>query len=173
MNGRPGAMSARLLTRAAVYAALYAALTLAPGLSGLAYGQVQFRISEGLTAFACFDWAAVPGLALGTALANINSPMGGTDVVAGSALTLLAVLLMWYIGVHWVALAAPVLVNSFGVAAELRLMLHLPYWPSVGFVALGEATVMASVGVVLFTVARRHAPVLGLQPRRGAGGHLL
>ena len=61
------------------------------------------------------------------------------------------------------------------MAAELTLVSHLPYWPSVGFVALGEATVMATVGAVLFTVARRHAPVLGLQPRRGvaADGHLL
>lgn len=169
MSTRPGAMSTRLLTRASVYAALYAALTLAPGLSSLAYGQVQFRVSEGLTAFACLDWAAVPGLAVGTALANIGSPMGATDVVAGAALTLLSVALMWCIGAHWVALAAPVLVNGFGVAAELRLVLHLPYWPSVGFVALGEATVMATLGVMLFTVARLHAPALGLQPRRRVG----
>ena len=42
------AMSSRFLVRAAVYAALYAALTLAPGLNALAYGQVQFRVSEAL-----------------------------------------------------------------------------------------------------------------------------
>ena len=41
--------------RAAVYAALYAVLTLAPGLNALAYGQVQFRVSEALMIFACFD----------------------------------------------------------------------------------------------------------------------
>jgi uncharacterized membrane protein len=147
-------VSTRHLARAALYAALYAALTLAPGLSGLAYGQVQFRVSEGMLAFACLDWAAVPGLTVGTALANIAS------------LTLLAAALMWYIGAHWAALAAPVLVNGLGVAAELSLVLHLPYWPSAGFVALGEATVLATAGAVLFTVVRRHAPALGLQPRR-------
>ena len=162
-------MTARLLARAAVYAALYAALTLAPGLSSLAYGQVQFRVSEGLTAFACLDPAAVPGLTVGTAIANIDSPMGPVDVGAGAALTLLAVLLMWYIGAHWAALAAPVLVNGLGVAAELTLVSHLPYWPSVGFVALGEATVMATLGVLLFTVVRRHAPALGIPPRRRLG----
>ena len=38
-------MSARLLVRAALSAALYAALTWAPGLNTLSYGQVQFRVS--------------------------------------------------------------------------------------------------------------------------------
>jgi uncharacterized membrane protein len=159
-------VSTRYLARAALYAALYAALTLAPGLNGLAYGQVQFRVAEGLLAFACLDWAAVPGLTVGTVLANIASPLGPVDVVVGSALTLLAAALMWYIGVHWFALAVPALVNGFGVAAELTLVLRLPYWPSVGFVALGEATVLATVGAVLLTAAGRHAPALGLEPRR-------
>jgi uncharacterized membrane protein len=63
-------------------------------------------------------------------------------------------------------LAVPVLVNGLGVAAELTLLQGLPYWLSVGFVALGEATVLATVGAVLFTATRRHAPALGLQPRR-------
>ena len=134
-------MSTRHLARAALYAALYAALTLAPGLNGLAYGQVQFRVAEGMLAFACLDWAAVPGLTVGTALANIARA-------------------------HWVALAVPALVNGFGVAAELTLVLRLPYWPSVGFVALGEAAVLATVGAVLFASIRRHAPALGLHPRR-------
>ena len=115
-------MSTRHLARAALYAALYAALTLAPGLNGLAYGQVQFRVAEGMLAFACLDWAAVPGLTVGTAVANIASPLGPVDVVAGAALTLLAAALMWYIGAHWVALAVPVLVNGLGVAAELTLL---------------------------------------------------
>lgn len=159
-------MSTRHLARAALYAALYAALTLAPGLNGLAYGQVQFRVAEGMLAFACLDWAAVPGLTVGTALANIASPLGPVDIVVGSALTLLAAALMWYIGAHWVALAMPALVNGFGVAAELTLVLRLPYWPSVGFVALGEAAVLATVGAVLFASIRRHAPALGLHPRR-------
>jgi len=159
-------MKTRPLTRAAVYAALYAALTLAPGLSSIAYGQVQFRLSEGLLAFACLDGPAVPGLAIGTALANLGSPLGLLDVVGGAALTLLAAALMWCVGAHWWALAAPVVVNGFGVAAELSLVQHLPYWPSVAFVALGEAGVMVTAGLVLLWVAGQHAAALGLSPRR-------
>lgn len=161
-------MTVRSLARAAIYAALYAVLTLAPGLSGLAYGQVQFRVSEGLLAFACLDWAAVPGLAVGTAIANTASPMGITDVVVGSLLTLVAAALMWYVGSKLVALALPVVVNGFGVAAELALVLDLPYWPSVGYVALGEAVVMASVGALLLATAGRHVQAFGLRPRRSS-----
>ena len=149
-----------------MYAALYAALTLAPGLSALAYGQVQFRISEGLLAFAAADVAAVPGLAIGTALANIGSPMGLVDVFYGGALTLVAALGMWWVGPRPWAFALPVIVNGLGVPVELALMLDLPFWPSVGFVALGEAVVMATVGAMLLLVTRRYGDVLDLRTRR-------
>jgi uncharacterized membrane protein len=156
-------VNARLIARAGIYAALYAALVLTPGLNSLAYGQVQFRVAEGLMAFACFDLAAVPGLTLGTALGNTLSPLGIVDVVVGAALTFVAALLMWRIGPRWWALVVPVVVNGLGVAGELALVLGLPYWPSAGFVALGESVVMASVGGVMFGLARRYGTLLGLQ----------
>lgn len=158
-------MSTRFIVFAAVYAALYAVLTLLPGLNSLAYGQVQFRVAEGLMACACFDPAAVPGLTIGTAIANIGSPMGAVDVVGGALLTLVAALAMWRIGPHLVALVVPVLVNGPGVAAELAGVLHLPYWASAGWVALGEATVLATAGTVVFSVMRRYGDVLGARGR--------
>ena len=163
-------MSARTLARAAIYAALYAALTLAPGLSGFAYGQVQFRVSEGLMAFAAADVAAIPGLAIGTAIANIGSPLGPLDIVYGALLTLVAAIAMWRIGPRWWSLGLPVVVNGLGVPVELALVAHLPYWPSVAFVALGEAAVMATFGAVMLVIARRYGPALGLRPRRGWQG---
>jgi uncharacterized membrane protein len=159
-------VNSRLLARGSLYAAVYAALTLAPGLNGLAYGQVQFRVSEGLTVFACVDPAAVPGLAVGTAIANVASPLGVADVVFGSLLTLVAVAIMWRAGMHVWALVAPVVVNGLGVGAELRIIQHLPLWPSVGFVALGEAVVMASAGLVTFGLVRRYGRALGLARQR-------
>jgi uncharacterized membrane protein len=159
-------VNSRLLARGSVYAAVYAAVTLAPGLSGLAYGQVQFRLSEGLTVFACVDPAAVPGLTVGTALANLGSPLGLTDVIVGSLLTLLAVSIMWGLGLRPWALVAPVVVNGLGVGAELRLVQHLSFWASVGFVALGEAVVMTTAGLIIFGLVRRYGGVLGLARQR-------
>ena len=155
-------MSSRFLVRAAVYAALYAVLTLAPGLNALAYGQVQFRVAEALLVFACFDPAAVVGLTVGTAIGNLGSPMMPVDVIVGAALTLLAAALMYVVGPRIVALAAPVVVNGLGVAAMLALLLDLPYWPSVAWVGVGEAAVMFTLGLALLVVVRRHKDLFGI-----------
>ena len=163
-------VTTRLLARGSAYAAAYVVLTLVSGAFGLASGQIQFRISEALLPFACVDPAAVVGLTLGTAIANgLTSTMGLPDVVIGSLLTLTAALLMWWIGPRVVALAAPVVVNGLGVGAELALILHLPFWPSVGFVALGEAVVLFSGGLLVLRVIRSHGALLGLpgRPRHG------
>ena len=159
-------MTTRLLARASSYAAAYVVLTLLAGAFGLASGQVQFRISEALLPFACVDPAAVVGLTLGTAIANgLTSPIGLADVVIGSLLTLIAALAMWRIGPRVVALAAPVVVNGLGVGAELALVLHLPFWPSVGLVALGEAVVLFTGGLLVLNLIGSHGAVFGLAER--------
>ncbi len=155
-------MSARLLARAALYAALYAVLTLAPGLNALSYGPLQFRVSESLLVFACVDPAAVVGLSVGTALGNLGSPMLIIDVVGGSLLTLVAAALMQRIGPRFVALAVPVVVNGFGVAAMLALVLELPFWASAVWVAAGEAAVMATGGAALLVLIKRRGDMFGL-----------
>lgn len=155
-------MSSRFVVRAALYAALYAVLTLAPGLNALAYGQVQFRVSEALMVFACVDPAAVPGLTIGTALGNLNSPMLVVDVVFGSLLTLVAASLMQRIGPRLVALAVPVIVNGFGVATMLAVVLDLPFWASVVWVGAGETAVMSTAGAALLLLVRQRREVFGL-----------
>ena len=155
-------MSSRFLVRAALYAALYAVLTLAPGLNALAYGQVQFRVSEALMVFACVDPAAVSGLTIGTALGNLNSPMLVVDVVFGSLLTLVAASLMQRIGPRLVALAVPVIVNGFGVATMLAVVLDLPFWASVVWVGAGETAVMSTAGAALLLLVRQRREAFGL-----------
>ena len=56
------------MVQASLIAALYAALTLA--VAPIAFGAVQFRISELLTVLPLFTATAIPGLTLGCALAN-------------------------------------------------------------------------------------------------------
>jgi uncharacterized membrane protein len=155
-------MSSRFLVRAALYAALYAALTLAPGLNALAYGPIQFRVSEALLVFACVDPAAVPGLTIGTALGNLNSPMLVADVLFGSLLTLVAASLMQRIGPRFVALLVPVVVNGLGVAAMLAVVLDLPFWASAVWVGAGETAVMATAGAALLVLVRQRREIFGL-----------
>ena len=155
-------MNARLLARAALYAAVYAGLTLAPGLNAVAYGPVQFRVSEALTVFACFDPAAIVGLTVGTAIANVASPIAVLDVPLGAGLTLVATFIMWKVGPRWPALLAPVVVNGVGVGFELWLLTDVPFWYAVAFVSLGEAVVLFTGGALLLTALRRHGERLGL-----------
>ncbi len=162
-------MNSRFIARAALYAALYAALVLAPGLNAIAYGPVQFRLAEALTVFACFDPAAIPGLTLGTALGNLGSPLFIVDVAAGSLLTLITVWLMRCIGPRYWALLVPVAVNGVGIAVLLALVLHLPLWASAVWIAAGEAAVMVTAGAVLLTVIRRRGHLFGVMNPRSEG----
>jgi uncharacterized membrane protein len=172
-----------LLARAGMIAAAYAALTVLclTLLQGLAWGPVQFRVSEALCVLAILTPAAVPGLTAGCIVANlIGIAMTGTgalgllDVVFGSLATLLGALWMRrFRGRPAVALAGPVLANALIVPAYLPIILAalgfytIPFtgidlagsWPLMylfGFVAIGigEAVVVYALGLPLLHALR-------------------
>lgn len=76
----------------ALVAALYTLFTYLSAAMGLAYGAVQFRISEALMVLALFSPEAVVGLTIGCVLGNIASPIGIVDIIFGALATLLAAL---------------------------------------------------------------------------------
>ena len=126
--------SARKTARVGVIAAAYAALTLVAltMLGSLAWGPVQFRVSEALCVLALFTADAVPGLALGCAIANIaNIALSGTgmlgmlDVVFGTLATALGAWFTWRNCRHpALAVLGPVLANALIVPAYLPLLLQ-------------------------------------------------
>ena len=126
--------SARKTARVGVIAAAYAALTLVAltMLGSLAWGPVQFRVSEALCVLALFTADAVPGLALGCAIANIaNIALSGTgmlgmlDVVFGTLATALGAWFTWRNRRHpALAVLGPVLANALIVPAYLPLLLQ-------------------------------------------------
>jgi uncharacterized membrane protein len=175
------------IARSGIIAALYAALTLIALtlLQGLAWGPVQFRLSEVLCVLALLDPAAIPGLALGCFIANlINIAIAGTgllgllDVIFGSLATLLGALWAWrFRKKPLLGLAGPVLTNALIVAAYLPLLLgaygyytipftdislggaYLPlYLFGVVSVGIGEAVVVYGLGIPLYRALRRLPP---------------
>ena len=80
----------RELTFAAMLGGAYAALTMLLPIPQ--YAGVQFRLAEALTLLPFLIPAATPGLFVGCFIANILSPYGLLDIIAGSAATLLACL---------------------------------------------------------------------------------
>lgn len=122
------------ITRIATIAALYASATLVCMLflGSLAWGPIQFRLSEALCVLALFTADAIPGLALGCAIANAANiaisgvgMIGMLDVAFGTLATLVGATLTW----RWrdrpvLAAAGPVIANMVIVPAYLPLMLQ-------------------------------------------------
>lgn len=156
-----------MVTRGAVIAAMYVVLTVTPSLNAISFNQVQFRISEMLMPLAAFEMAAVPGLWIGCVIANaIGSPFGILDITLGAALTLVSAAGMKAVGPRWAGLVIPVVVNAFGVAVVLNVAGEIPYWPSVLWVGLGEAGVMAVLGAPLFALLKSHPALIGINQQR-------
>lgn len=128
----------------AIIAALYAMLTVA--VAPLSYGPVQFRISEALKALVIVQPWAIPGIIVGTFVANLFSPYVGPWELIWMPLTDgLGGLLAWWIGRHWPV--AGMALYALTTAAAVGLMLHvvagLPFLLTMGTVLIGEAACIA------------------------------
>lgn len=163
-------------------AAVYGGLSIATIqlMSYLSWGPIQFRVSEALTVLPLFWGASVPGLTLGTLIANLYNlgaagPLGWLDVVFGSLATLLGAL--WTHRLRHrptLALAGPVVANALVVAAYLPVLLaglglyQIPFTSidlesnyltmyafGVVTVGVGQAAVVYGLGVPLAAALRR------------------
>lgn len=187
---RPGASSrpagrtrSAFVAQAGLIAALYAALTCVALLllQGLAWGPIQFRISEAACVLALFTPAAIPGLTVGCALANLVSlavngtgALGLLDVVFGSLATFLGALWCWKLRRRpALAIAGFVVANALIVPAYLPIMLQGLGWYTIPFTdisldgaylpmylfglvatGIGEAAVMYALGMPLMRALR-------------------
>jgi len=77
------------LTRGALIAALYVALTYVSALFGLSSGAIQFRLSEMLCILPIFMPEAILGLTIGCLLANLLTGAVIWDVIFGALATLI------------------------------------------------------------------------------------
>ena len=148
------------LTRLALVAAMYVALTLA--LPALSYDAIQFRFSEILVLLCFYRKDYSVALILGCFIANLFSPLGWYDLVFGVAATAVAVLPMYYFKNVFLAAFLPVVSNGILVGIELRLAFGEPLWFSMGTVALGELTVMIAGAVIFKFVFEKNAPLMRL-----------
>jgi len=172
----------RYIAQAGMIAAVYGGLTwlvLAVG-GALAWGPVQFRISEAATVLAFFSPAAVPGLTIGSLIANLLNPsavwpLSWLDVVFGSVATGLGAAWTWrFRGATVLGLLGPVVTNALVVPLYLPVLLvglGITQVPLVGLslsgngllvygvfavsVGLGQAVVIYGLGWPLLVALRR------------------
>lgn len=151
---------------AAVIAAMYSTLTILQNvlLPGSASAAVQFRVSEVLTILALYTPAAIPGLAVGCAVANLSSVAvaGPLDLIIGSAASLIAAVLMYatrnvrLFKLPVLAALMPALVNGVLVGFEIDFFIvnqgsfnFYDFLFQGGCVALGELAVLFLLGLPL------------------------
>lgn len=158
------------LTQGAIIAATYFALCML--ITPLAYGPLQFRLSEALMLLPALTPAAVPGLFVGCLLFNLLNPMalGPIDVIFGSLATLLAAMMTQRMGRFlqpptseltpknlklWLLPLPAVLLNGLIVGGYLLFLLPntavtpIAILGSVLSIAICEAVVIYAVGIPL------------------------
>lgn len=148
------------IVTSALIAALYAGLTYFSAIWGLAYGPVQFRISEALTILPILTPAAIPGLIIGCFIGNLGSPYGLVDIVFGTLATAIAAVFTWLLrnvrikNIPFLAPLSPVVFNALIVGAQINFFLPggaslTGFLTAAAWVGLGQLVVCYALGLPL------------------------
>ena len=154
--------SALYLTRGAMIAALYVAITWLCSVVGLSSGVIQFRISEAMCILPVFLPEAVPALFIGCMISNLIAGGVVWDVILGAVATLLGAIgarllrrlpkaLMWVATLPTllanVLIVPPVLIFAYGVLDA--------YWFIALTVGIGEIACACIGGTMLYFILKR------------------
>ena len=154
----------RRMTAAALIAALYVLFTYLSSLFGLASGVIQLRLSEALAVLAYFTPAAIPGLAIGCALAGVLTAAMPLDVLFGSLATLLGALAAYALRrlSPWLAPLPNILANTLVIPFVLSYVYLVPDGLPFLFLTVGIGEILSSgvLGLALLFTLRPHRHVL-------------
>lgn len=155
----------RYIVTGAVISAIYVVLTFVSNIFGLAFGPIQFRLSEALAILPVFTPAAIPGLVIGCFISNILS-FNLLDMLFGTFATLLAAILtrafrnIKFLSIPVLSLIPPIIINAVIVGFEIALFLNNSESLLLGFsisalqVGLGQAAVCFILGIPLYLSLR-------------------
>lgn len=149
--------NAKLITQAAMIAALYVVLTFIANALGLANYAVQVRFSEALTILPFFTPAAIPGLFVGCLTSNILTGCALPDIIFGSLATLAGAFFTYKLRKHkWLAPLPPIAANMLVVPPVLLYAYGIrPLWLSFVTVTAGEIISCGILGMLLlFTLEK-------------------
>lgn len=154
-------MSAKKLVRISVIASLYAVLTYA--LPTLAYGPIQFRLSEVMTLLAFVDPFYIFPLTLGCAIANFASPFGIIDVFVGSFGSFITLYAMSRTKNIYLASLWPTLF-SFIVGLEIFFLSNEPinFFLITGQIMISQFIVVSIIGVHLFKILFKNEYIVNI-----------
>ncbi len=154
-------MTANKLVKIGVIAALYAVLTYT--LPALAYGPIQFRLSEIMTLLAFIDPFYILPLTLGCAIANLASPFGIVDVVFGSLASFLALYSMSKTKNLFIASLWPTFF-CFIIGLEIFFLSEEPinFFLVTGQIMLSEFIVVSIIGVLFYKLIEKNEYLMNM-----------
>lgn len=148
------------LTKAAIIAAVYATLTLM--VYPIAFGGIQFRVSEALTILPLIMPEAILGLFVGCIISNLLSPnIVILDVIFGSLATLIAAYLTYRMSNKWLAPLPPVVINAVVIGAVITFSMAegtsfgVAYAVNALSVGIGQFVVCYGLGLPLLHVMKK------------------
>ena len=154
-------MKVKFLAVSAIIAALYIAVTML--VAPISFGQVQFRIAEIFNHLIAFNPRYMIGVVLGVFISNfLMSSVGPMDLIFGVGHTILTlgifIVICKFVKNIWARLIVNTLLFTFTmfiIAAQLNLVLDLPFWETWAFVAFGEFVVLAIGAPIMSALTTR------------------
>ena len=148
-------LKTKFITRAAVIAALYAAIAIVQPWSS---GEIQIRVSESMTVLAGLVPAAIPGIFAGCLITNIFVGAGVLDIIFGSLASLIAAALSYKLRRNkWLVPLPPVVVNAVIVGSTLHYTINsgVPLWLNMVYVGAGQIVACYILGLpFLYALSR-------------------
>lgn len=137
-----------------IIAAMYVSLTLPFG--DLSFKELQFRLSEVLLFLVIFDRKHIIGIALGTFIANIFSPMIQFDLTLGVLATVLAGISMGLTNKYYfVSFIFPAIFNALLIPIGLYYVFEVPYLMGALYVGLSEIILMYLLALPIYLILRK------------------
>ncbi|MGM9886900.1 MAG: QueT transporter family protein [Lactococcus sp.] len=157
------------IAKIGLVAAIYVVLTVMPPLNNLAYGPLQFRLSEILNFLPFYNKKYIWGVTLGCFVSNLfSSNIAVVDMVVGTGQTLICLLIgVWlfdrykkqYFGPFNRAFVYFAVFDAiFGmaiIAAELLLVYKTPFFFMWGTIAAGEFLVLLIGALIIDQLGKR------------------
>ncbi|MBE6542200.1 MAG: QueT transporter family protein [Ruminococcaceae bacterium] len=150
----------KFISRSAMIAALYVALTMISAAFGLSSGIIQVRISEALCVLPIYTFAAVPGVTVGCLVSNII--YGGTvfDIALGTLATLLGSLAAYFLRKIPYISSIPTIISNTLIIPCVLILSGLGGWEMFPYFALtvgiGEVISCGVFGTLIIIYLEKH-----------------
>ena len=165
MNKKEVSSRAVLFTvQGALIAAIYVVLTVP--FAPIAFGPIQFRISEALVILPYFTPAAVPGVFIGCLISNLLGSGVVLDIVLGSLATLIGAVCSYLLRKHkFLVCVPPILSNVLIIPWVLRVAYGAPdaIWWMMVTVAIGEVLAVGVLGNALLVLLEKYRVMIFTQ----------